>query len=287
MYFYHNKVHETIEYDYAIVDPNLNADYFYEIEDKLISLAPNYANKNMKVFPYLLRLNRVDQSLISEIFKQDKKNLRQGKNTFLPFIFKSIPTREPDIVEHLKKKLVYELNGRFFLYRFFDPKIWIQLNYFKSSDFIELNKYFKNIRLNIYDSYCFFNEYLGEKDEYDCSIDYELLIKINICNNFLSLIQFKPYSISDYYKKIVEVYNSINLIEHMEIEKTNDKVAILYHMELLGKNYIYSDFFEKLLISKKGYEQASKLIENLMWQDFFIKNNIFDEELKNKVMYGY
>lgn len=287
MYFFHNEVLETIEYDYAIVDPNLNADYFYEIEDKLISLAPDYAKKNKKVFPYLLRLNSVDQSLILEIFKQDEKKIRQGQNTFLPFIFKSVPTREPDIVEHLKNKLIYELEGRFFLYRFFDPKIWIQLNYFKSSDFIEVNKYFKNIRLSLYNFNYFSNNSLRENSRGNTLIETDLLSEISICNNFLNLIQFKAFDIFDYYKKISDIHNSIGLIGNKEVEKINDKVAILYHMELLGENYIYTDFFERLLVSKKGYEQASKSLENLVWQDFFKKNNILDEELKNKVMYGY
>lgn len=73
---------EVIEYDYVIIDPNLNAQYFYEVEAQLKSLAPDYAKNVQHVFPYLLRLNSVGASLVDEIKQHDQNQIKAGLSPF-------------------------------------------------------------------------------------------------------------------------------------------------------------------------------------------------------------
>ncbi len=73
---------EMIEYDYVIIDPNLNAQYFYEVETQLKSLAPDYAKNVQHVFPYLLRLNSVNESLVEEIKQYDQHQAKAGLSPF-------------------------------------------------------------------------------------------------------------------------------------------------------------------------------------------------------------
>lgn len=124
-------------------------------------------------------------------------------------------------------------------------------------------------------------------DKNDVFIKYELLDNIGINNQVLGLIQYNFYDLENYFNKVIEIFQYINLLNGKKIMNKSDKVVILYHMFLLGSDYIETEFFYKLYVSEKGYEQASKQISTVQWNDFFKKNNICDEILKNKVMYDY
>lgn len=276
---------EVIEYDYVIIDPNLNAQYFYDVEAQLKSLAPDYAKNVQHVFPYLLRLNSVDASLVDEIKQHDQNQIKAGLSPFFLMTFKSVPTREPDIVDHLKQNLVYEVGTKKYLYRFFDPKIWMLLNYFESQDFLWINKYFKNIEFN------FLNETLcfdaGSEGDFIQQPDHDLLDKISVNNRVFEKLKFKTDDLPAYFLKVSQIFNYADLIKNKGILTKDDAVASIFHADLIGESFLETHFFQRLTESPKGYEQASKQLSTSEWDDFFKKQNIDDENLKNKVMYDY
>lgn len=191
---------KMIEYDYAIIDPNLNADYFYDLESSLISLAPDYAKNIQHVFPYLIHLNNIDAELKNEILEFDKEKIENNYFPFFLFKFKSFPTREPDIVNHLKENLVYELDGKKVLYRFYDPRVWMNLNYFSSRDFLWLNKYFNEVELGFFcKNYKFLNKNI---ESYFVKNDQDLLERIGISNRTLDILKYKMFDLDQYFSTV-------------------------------------------------------------------------------------
>ena len=285
MHIFPQAEHFDVDYDYVLIDPNLNANYIEEVEDKLVSLAPDYANDIAHVFPYLLRLNTVDKALFDEIQDHDIQQIKQGFSPFFLFYFKSFPTREPDIVKHLKQCLVYESDGKKYLYRFYDPRIWMILNYKFSSDFFWLNKYFQDVKFGFLGNLFYFKNM--DRTDFQKNIDFQLLERIGIFNRTVDLLNEKNTDLNVYFLKVEEIFKNIEILESKKIYEKDDLITALFHIDLIGKNYIETSFFTNLGQHKKGYEQASKLLPTKDWEEFFLNNKVFDENLKNKVMYGY
>lgn len=279
-----NLEHMYIEYDYAIIDLNLNADYFSDLKDELISLAPDYAQKIENSFPYLLRLNQLDKDLLNEINESDEASVKQEINPFFLFVFKSIPAREPDIVNHLKKILIYYYNNKKYLYRFYDPRVWILINHFNSTDFFEINKYFKSIKIGFLRKYNYFENYNNGVNT--LLLDYELIENIGICNNVLNLLRIND-ELDTFFEKVLKIFFYINFSKKNGVKKKKDIVALVFHTLMLGDDYIKTDFYNKIKESIKGYEQQSKSLNVKEWNTFFDEYNFFDKELRNKVMYDY
>lgn len=275
---------EKVEFDYAIIDLNLNADYFSDVKDRLISLAPDYAKKVEHSFPYLLRINQLDEDLLNEINESDKAQVKQGGNPFFLFIFKSIPTREPDIVNHFKNILVYLINEKKYLYRFYDPRVWILLNFFNSTDFLEVNKYFKNIRIGFIGKYFYFQNI--KNNVLTSFMDHELIENIGICNNVLNLLN-EGVEFEYYFKKVNKIFFYINFSRGSNMKNNKDIVSFIFHVLLLGSDYINTNLFNKIKNSIKGYEQESKSLSSKEWNIFFDEYEFFDKDLRNKVMYDY
>lgn len=275
---------EEVEFDYAIIDLNLNADYFSDVKDKLISLAPDYAKKVEHSFPYLLRINQLDTDLLNEINESDGAQVKKGLNPFFLLVFKSIPTREPDIVNHLKNILVYSLSKKKYLYRFYDPRVWILLNYFNSKDFLQINRYFSNIRIGFLKNHTYFKNYKNSVP--NLLLDHELIENIGVCNNVLSLLSIHD-ELDVYFEKVLKIFFYIDFSKKNNIQNTKDIIAFIFHALLLGDEYINTDFFREIKKSIKGYEQQSKNISSKEWNCFFDEYNFFDKDLRNKVMYDY
>lgn len=278
---------ETIEYDYAIIDLNLNANYYLELKDKMISLAPDYANEVKKSFPYLIRLNTIHSDLMDEICRCDLDKIKEGSNPFFLFTFRSIPKREPDIVNHLKETLVYESNGKKYLYRFYDPKVWILLNYFESTDFFEINKYCQNIKIGLLNKIIFFKNRNKIKKNFSSVFSYELISDIGLFNQIYGLLRFDLKELVDYFDLVEDIFFYIKFCKIKGMKESGDIVSAVFHIMLIGESYINSDLFMKLKKSIRGYEQQSKMLLTEEWSVFFEQNKIIDKELKNKVMYEY
>lgn len=276
---------EKVEFDYAIVDLNLNATYFYELKTQLISLVPDYAIELKHSFPYLLRLSSVEKNLLEQINNDDLHQTSNGLIPFLIFKFKSKPTAEPDLVAHLKKMMIYENNGKKYLYRFFDPRVWILLNFFKSKDFSQLNKRFDTIQFALIKQQLCFKNTLNDQN---LELDINLIENIGLINRTKGLLKLNDIDFHDYLMQSHKIHQHIDLLKKKYYGLLKqDLVVILYHMHLLGEQYIESSFFSTLKNKEKGYEQASKATSTAEWLSFFKQIKILDQDLRNKVMYEY
>lgn len=276
---------EKVEFDYAIVDLNLNATYFYELKTQLISLVPDYAIELKHSFPYLLRLSSVEKNLLEQINNDDLHQISNGLIPFLIFKFKSKPTAEPDLVAHLKKMMIYENNGKKYLYRFFDPRVWILLNFFKSKDFSQLNKRFDTIQFALIKQQLCFKNTLNDQN---LELDLNLIENIGLINRTKGLLKLNDIDFHDYLMQSQKIHQHIDLLKKKYYGLLKqDLVVILYHMHLLGEQYIESSFFSTLKNKEKGYEQASKATSTAEWLSFFKQIKILDQDLRNKVMYEY
>lgn len=275
---------DEIEFDYAIIDLNLNADYFSDVKDKLISLAPDYAKKTENSFPYLLRINQLDSVFYNKIKESDKVKVKQGINPFFLFMFKSIPTREPDIFNHLKNILVYVRNEKKYLYRYYDPRVWMLLNFFESTDFFEINKYFRNIKIGFMGDYFFFEN--KAKNAVTSSIDFAFVDEVSMCNNVLILLN-EDIGFERYIEKINKIFFYIKFCKKNNVKNKKDIVSIVFHTLLLGDEYVNTGLFRKMKNSIKGYETESKLLSSKEWMIFFDEYKVFDNDLRSKVMYDY
>lgn len=274
-----------IEFDYALIDPNLNANYYYELQSEMVSLAPEYAKKTEHVFPYLLNLNRVEPELLQEIQRHDQQYGTQGSAAFFILKFKSYPTREPDIVEHLKRSSIYQDQGKKFLYRFYDPKIWMLLNYFEATDFQNKNKYFQYIQFYFLNRMHTFH--LPKAKETENIIQANLLRNIGLNNRLFELLQYKVEDLERYYTMVEQSFLNIEYLKSIGLSKQDDVVAAAFHMHLLGKDYVKSNFFLDLQSHDKGYEIASKRLSSDAWEVYFKSINLTNENIINRVMYDY
>ncbi|AOA58165.1 DUF4123 domain-containing protein [Acinetobacter larvae] len=274
---------QNIEFDYALVDPNLNSNYLYELEGHLISLAPDYAQKISDSFPYLINLNNIDEDLLERIIKDDEKCVAQGFEPFFILKFKSYPTREPDIVEHLRLSIIFEMNEKKYLYRFYDPKIWILLNFFKTNDFIFKNKNFQYIQIGLlgYQYLFFIPRYEGSINE----VDPDILFNININNRLILKKGLRILNFEQYLIEVEKRFNLIHKIKNIGLKKQDDIISTLYHVELLGVQYLETKFFIKLKDHSKGYAIASQRVIKLDWNNFFQNYDYIEDAIKEKVMY--
>lgn len=276
---------EELEFDYAIIDLNLNASFFYILKDHLISLAPDNAKKNQQIFPYLLRLNSIARDVIDEIKSDDFKKISKNLMPFLLFRFKSKPIAEPDLVKHLKNKLIYEGNGKKYLYRFYDPRVWVLLNFFQSKDFSQLNRLFEFIEINCFKGNYYFKNILVDLN---LEVDNKLIEKISLINRVIGLLKLDDVGFNEYMVLSKGISEYINILKKKNIKiLKKDLVVVVYHIFLIGEKYIGSHFFNTLINNSKGYEQASKGISKEKWFSFFEEIKLVDNNLIDRMMYGY
>ena len=284
MYLFPRELKNEVEFDYAIIDLNANAEYFSNLQDNLISLGPNYAENIKTSFPYLLRLSSIDEILLNEINNYDNEKINLGELPFFLFKFKSKPVREPDIVNFLKKKIIYDVSGKKFLYRFYDPRVWILINFLESPDFSSINRYFDYIEISILKNKITFKNNMKDIND---EIDFKLIEKATVCNQVLGLIDFNFYSFNNFMDKINSLFSIVNRLQALNVLDKKDLVAAAFHIEIFGFRFFENDKFMNLIHSKNGYDSESKKLSISDWDEILIKHEILDKDIKNKVIYGY
>ena len=95
------------------------------------------------------------------------------------------------------------------------------------------------------------------------------------------------FDFDQYFSTVSVLSEYIHLAKENEVYLKNDLIATIFHVELIGKYFFESELFQNLKNNSKGYEQASKELSTKEWEVFFNNHKIFDENLKNKVMYEY
>lgn len=293
MHLFPCELKHEVEFDYAIIDLNANAEYFEQLQNNLISLVPSFAQNIKTSFPYLLRLSSVDDKLIHEINKYNDEQISLGQLPFFLFKFKSKPVREPDIVNFLKKKIIYDVNGRKFLYRFYDPRVWVLMNFLNFSDFSFINKYFTYVEIPVSKSSIIFMnnmEEISEVNDFN-SIDAEnrikLIDRVTVCNRVLNILEFYSHDFSIFLDKIHSIFNNIKELDEFGVSNIKDLVAATFHLEILGKELIEDNLFVHALESESGYDNQSKNISINDWDKLFDKLGVVDKDIQNKVIYGY
>lgn len=275
---------DEVEFDYAIIDLNLNSCFFSVLQNQLISLAPDNAKKIHSSFPYLLKLTNLSRGLLDEIKDDDLIKISKNLMPFLFFKFKSKPIAEPDLVKYLKNNIIYENKGKKYLYRFYDPRVWVLLNFFQSQDFSGLNRFFDVVDISYFKNS---NKFKNILVDFNLELDLKLIEDISLINRVIGLFHFKYVELNKYIIFSQRVFEYIYLIKSNNNELLKkDLVLAVYHLYLLGEKYFDSQMFKSLINHSKGYEWASKETSSEQWIYFFEEMQILDNNLRDRVMYG-
>lgn len=287
-------------YQYAIIDQAL-VGVLNGYEEVKISLAPEFSILEENIYPVLIDLTKLDNEMRQELYSEHQSFIKYYQQPLLSILFtlkqEIAEDKNFDLKKYFHTLFYYKKSEKFYLRRLYDPRVILQLNWY--DDQIDLlNLVFSPFEcMSLYHDLNLYSFKL---------VTYREAAKINLqkVSKILENIDFMPIS---YANRLVNKLNIKDLelgffaqvcktaytnLQHIQ-QKSNQQItqldiaALLFHMQLLGEDYLDLDQMTSLINNPEGYDKSSKAMNDQQWDYLFKQLNILDKGLMQKVKYGY
>lgn len=277
--------HQYLLIDQAIVGK------FEGYSQYIISLAPDFNLLQAEQYPILLKFDKLSLEKQQELLDYHESFIGLYQQPIFSVLFKTrYEQTDESLAKYFKKILYVDKNGKIFLRRIYDPKVIFQLNCYESR-FDILSNIFKPFSdVSIFFNKKFITFTLNEDAiQQDGILENVSFSKISLVNRLVDILNLNDRDINfvQYFSK--STFDDIEVINKFVGHKLGkfDYLALLYHVKLLGIEFLKLDEVRGVLNHDEGYFKASKSLDDENWEKIFNKLNVIDSEFKNKVMYGY
>ncbi|OUY08276.1 hypothetical protein [Acinetobacter populi] len=285
-------------YQYAIIDQAL-VGVLNGYEEVKISLAPEFSILEENIYPVLIDLTKLDNEMRQELYSEHQSFIKYYQQPLLSILFtlkqEIAEDKNFDLKKYFHTLFYYKKSEKFYLRRLYDPRVILQLNWYDDqidllnlvfspfecmSLYHDLNLY--SFKLVTYREAAKIN--LQKVSKILENIDF---MPISYANRLVNKLNIKDLELGFFAQVCKTAYTNLQRIQQKSNQQITqfDIVALLFHMQLLGVNYLQLDQVLSLLASDEGYDQASKALDIQNWEKVFQQLNVSDMNLKNRVIY--